>query len=663
MNHYRKSLFRHLSFLKFIYCCAFLFAFLSMAEKSAAQNDEQLSNPEELKKLSVEQLMDISVTLVSRVPQKLSQSASAIQVITQDDIKHSAATNLPEALRLATNLQATQLSSRHWIISARGFNATFSNKLLVMIDGRTVYSPLFAGVFWDAQDVLLEDVDHIEVISGPGGALWGANAVNGVINIITKSAKDTKGLYVSGAIGTFLKDNIQARYGGDLGSKISYRVYSQYYDRNNTILPGGKDNADSWRFSQSGFVMDWNLDKTNAFNIQGNFYAGRESKNPAPSSIDGQNIMGKWSHSFSDRSNLIVRGYVDRTWRIDIPSTINDKLITYDLDLQHDFPVGRAHHFLWGLEYRFINDRVDHSTQNLALLPPHRNMHVFSGFAQDEISFLNDRFKVTVGTKVQQSSFTSFEVLPNIRLAFTPYQQNLLWAAVSRSIRSPSRIDVDYYIPAYPVPPTSPSVAGGPDFKPEKLIAYEAGYRLQTSSRMLLSLALFYNRYNDLYSVEPLPGTLTYQIQNGAKGFSNGLEVYGNFQISSLWHLRSGYTYFFKKLENKPGNTTDPATLKNLGSDAKNQALIQSVLDLPHHLNFAVVARYISSLSATSFITRVPPYFTLDVKMSWKLSKQLEISAVGQNLLDKQHVEVGGIGGGIEIPRGFYARIIWRYKK
>jgi len=636
----------------------FLFAtFAIRSDITIAQTPKELSSLNDLKSLTIEELMNIEVTSVSKTSEKLTEVASAIQVITQQDIRRSAATSVAEALRLSPNLQVTQLNAKHWIISSRGFNSAFANKLLVMIDGRTVYSPLFAGVYWDAQSVMLEDVDRIEVISGPGGALWGANAVNGVINIITKSAKDTQGLFVSESVGSALEGSLEARYGGNIGSKISYRVYAQHNDRNHTFLDGGGDNTDRWRLSQGGFLMDYNPSDANALTFQGNFYKGNDRIKQNPSSIDGQNVMGKWTHTISDKSDLVVQAYVDRTWRIDIPSTFTDELLTYDIDFQHRFPLGERHHILWGTGYRLMNDKTQHSTDMIAFLPENRNMRLFSSFVQDEIIIYPDRFKLTIGTKLEHNSFSGFELQPSARLTLTPFKQNVLWAAVSRAVRAPSRIDVDYNLPAYPVPPSSPSVAGGPNFTSEKVIAYELGYRVQPFPALSLSLATFYNQYDDLYSVEALPGTLTYQIQNGAKGYSAGTELSGNYLMATNWRLRGGYTLFYKKLRNKPSNMNDPFTLESLGSDAKNQFLLQSILDLPGSFQLDMVTRYISSLPATQFSSNVSSYFTLDTRIAWQFQKKLELSLVGQNLLEKRHIEVGSV----QIPRSIYGKITLRY--
>lgn len=612
-----------------------------------AQAFEELLPSQELKKMSMEELMNLKVTSVSRSPQKLTEVASAIQVITREDIRRSAATNLPEALRLTTNLQVAQLNSYAHIISARGFNTLFSNKLLVMIDGRTVYSPLFAGVFWDAQSVLLEDIERIEVISGPGSTLWGANAVNGVINIITRSAHETQGLYASGAVGTHLRKQGAVRYGGKIGSNFSYRVYAQHADRNNTILPDGQDAADKWRLTQGGFRLDWDLPIANTIMVQGNFYGGTEETIPNSSTLDGQNVLGRWTHTFSEKSELMVQAYFDRTWRRDIPSTISDELKTYDIEVQHRFNVRKRHTILWGGNYRLMKNHTMNSTQFVGFLPNKRDMNIFSLFIQDEIMLIPDEVIFTIGTKLQHNIFTDFEFQPSARLAWIPAVQHTVWGAVSKAVRTPSRIDVDYHIPTTPVAPGDPSVDGGPNFVSEEVIAYELGYRAQPKMNLSLSLAAYYNEYEDLYSVEPLPGTLTYQIQNGTIGQSWGMELSGTWQLMEKWRLRGGYTYFNKDLDNKPGHSFDHSIL---GYDAQHQFLVQSMINLPGNFQLDNVVRYLSELP-----DRTPDYFTFDARLAWTY-KQWELSFIGQNLWEDRHMEWGS-----QIPRSFYGKITCRF--
>lgn len=622
----------------------FLFFLLLFTTELKAQQEDTLS-PQALKRLSLEELMEMEVTSVSRRAEKLTNAASAIQVITGEDIRRSGATSLPEALNLATNLQVAKLNSYATILSARGFNALFSNKLLVMIDGRTVYSPLFAGVFWDAQSVVLEDIERIEVISGPGGTLWEANAVNGVINIITKSSKDTQGVYATLAGGTYLRKHGEVRYGGKIGDNLSYRVYAQHMDRDHTFHSSDSAEADDWRLSQSGFRLDWSPSEMDELMVQGNFYLGKEHTLPRETTLDGQNIVGRWTRGLSPSSELVVQAYFDRTWRR-MP-TISFDLATYDVDMQYRWGFGQRHRMLVGAGYRLMKDHTRNYTTSAGILPNSRDMHLFNAFVQDEITIVPENLYFTIGTKLLHNIYTDFELQPSARITWMPGQGHTVWSAVSRAVRTPSRIDRDYYIPTTPLPPDQPQVAGGPDFVSEKVIAYELGYRMQPRQNISLSLASFYNQYDDLYTVEALPGTQIYQIQNGGEGNSWGIEFTSTYRLLRGWRLRAGYTHFNKDLKSKPGRSFDPSSIY---FDAENQFQIQSNVDLPWNLEWDLVAWYRDRLPG-----RVPDYFTFDMRLAW-VHKNWEISVAGQNLWEDRHREWG-----TAIPRGVYGRLIWRF--
>src|SRR5690606_682989 len=347
----------------------------------------------------------------------------------------SGATSLPEALRLAGNLHVAQNNSHEWAISARGFNSTFANKLLVMIDGRTIYTPLYGGVFWDVQTPLLDNIDRIEVISGPGGTLWGANAVNGVINIVTKSAQQTQGLYVSGAAGSVLLDHEELRYGGKLGPNLYYRVQVQHFDRDHTRLRHGGNVPDDWSMTQGGFRADWLPSGNDTITFGADFYDGREEMALGHTSIDGQNARARWTHIFNEESDFQAQFYFDRTWR-EIPGTAAQDLKTYDFDFQHRFPLGASHSILWGVGYRFMVDRV-RNTPTVAFVPAKLDFDLVSGFLQDEITLFED-LKVTIGSKLEHNDFSGWEVQPSIRAAWTPTERQTVWGAVSRAVRSPS---------------------------------------------------------------------------------------------------------------------------------------------------------------------------------------------------------------------------------
>ncbi len=607
----------------------------------------------ELKKMSLAELMDMEVTSVSRRPEKLSETASAIQVITQEDIRRSGATSLPEALRLASNLEVAQRDSRQWAISARGFNSTSSNKFLVLIDGRTVYTPLFAGVFWDVQDTLLEDIERIEVISGPGATVWGGNAVNGVINVITKKAKDTQGSLVLAGGGSELQGFGGVRYGGTSGANVHYRAYGKYFDRGSTVLPNGNDAIDDWRMGQGGFRMDWDGSAGNLFTMQGDLYNGQVAQ-PTADDVDvsGGNLIGRWSHTISENSDLKLQLYYDRTHR-DIPGSFSEDLDTYDIDLQHRFPWGKRHDIVWGLGYRLINDGIGNSPV-LAFLPPEVTQAWFSAFGQDEIALVENRLHLTLGTKIEHNGYTGIEFQPSARLAWKLSDQQTLWSAISRAVRIPSRIDRELFAPSSP----PFLISGGTDFDSEELIAYELGYRVQPLSPLSLAVATYYHDYHDLRSLEQVspPAPFPVVIANGLEGKSYGAELTADYRVTDNWRLRAGYTEVRIDIDPKPGST-DTTQGSTESHDSKHHFSLRSLLDLPGNWAFDSGFRYVSDIENQ----QVPGYSELDARVGWKPKPDLELSVVGQNLLHDRHPEFGTLTTRREIERGVYGKVVWRY--
>jgi iron complex outermembrane receptor protein len=632
----------------------FTLGLVCFAQPGFAQQADSAPSAEALKKLSIEQLMNLQVTSVSKRPERLSQTASAIQVITQEDIRRSGASRLAEALSLATNLQVAQVDSRQWAINARGFNSTTANKLLVLIDGRTAYTPLFSGVFWDVQEVPLADIDRIEVISGPGATLWGANAVNGVINVITKDAKDTQGLLLSGGGGTEQRGFGTVRYGGALGSRVRARIYGRGSGRDATALPTGQDATDDWHLWQGGFRMDWDASQVSRVTLQGDLYDGRIGQPTGGDiAVSGGNVMAKWSHTISEGSSLAAHLYYDRTHR-DIPGTFGEDLDTYDVDLQHRARLGARHDVVWGLGYRLINDRVVNSSA-LAFLPPHVAREWFTGFVQDEIALLPNRFHVTLGTKVEHNDYTGFEIQPSGRVNWTLNPAATLWAAVSRAVRAPSRIDRELFAR---VSPTS-FLAGGPGFQSEDELAYELGYRHQQGS-LALSVATFYSRYHGLRSLEQLnpPAADTLVIGNGQDGESFGAEVTAEYWLTNRWRVRAGYTELRVHVWPNPGST-DRSRGATESQAPDRQFLLQSSVDLPAHLGLAAGFRAIDDIN-NQF---VPAYAELNATLTWQPTSNLDLSLVGQNLLHRRHREFGASTSPSrrDIQRGVYGAVAWRF--
>src|SRR5437867_2302100 len=609
-----------------------------------------------LKKLSIEQLMNLQVTSVSKRPEQLSQTASAIQVITQEDIRRSGASSLPEILRLATNLQVAQVDSRQWATGARGFNSTTANKLLVLIDGRTAYTPLFSGVFWDVQEVPLADIDRIEVISGPGATLWGANAVNGVINVITKNANDTQGLLLSGGGGTEQHGFGTVRYGAALGSRVRARIYGRGFDRDATAFPGGQDAADDWHLGQGGFRMDWEASSASRVTLQGDLYDGRIAQDSGGDiGVSGGNVMAKWSRTLSERSSLAAHLYYDRTHR-DIPGVFGEDLDTYDVDLQHSARLGARHDVVWGLGYRNINDRtVIGSDSTLAFLPLHVAREWFTGFVQDEIALVPNRVHVTVGTKIEHNDYTGFEIQPSGRVSWRPGSSGTLWAAVSRALRTPSRIDRELFAPAKP----PYFLAGGPDFHSEEELAYELGYRYQRGT-LGLSVATFYSRYHGLRSVEQVnpPAPVPLVIANRQDGESYGAEVTAEYWLTNRWRMHAGYTELRVHIWRNPGSTdaSGGATESHIPD---RQVFLLSSVDLPARLGLSAWFRAIDDINNQL----VPAYAELDATLTWQPTSTLDLSLVGQNLLHSRHREFGAAASPTrrDIERGVYGAVAWRF--
>lgn len=617
---------------------------LDAAGAAAADAASGSKSAADFSRMTLEELTNIEISSVSKRAERLIDAAASIYVITREDIRRYGATSIPEILRLAPNLQVARVDSSQYAISARGFNSTTANKLLVLIDGRSVYTPLFSGVFWDVQDTMIEDIERIEVISGPGGTLWGANAVNGVINIITRHTRDTTGGLVSAGAGNFER-GAGARYGGKLGEDATYRIYAKGFDRDNTVIASGAGAQDSWKKGQVGFRMDWGKGG-DTLQLQGDAYDGSiDQKILDDKSISGAHILGRWNKVLASGSALQVQAYYDRTRRV-YPGTFSEVLDTYDIDVQHRFNLGERHDIVWGGGYRYSHDDVTNSAA-LAFLPASRNLTLANVFAQDDIA-LTERLKLTVGAKLERNNYTGFEIQPNARLAWKPSDQVLLWSAISRAVRTPSRIDRDLFAPG-----SAPFVlAGGPDFQSEKLTAYEIGYRSQPSPQALFSIATFYNVYDQLRSLEPAGGILV--LGNMMEGNTYGVETWGSYGISDWWQLKAGYTYLRKDLRLKPGSG-DATSLKSVDNDPSHQFSVRSMMNLTHNLDMDFALRSVDDLPGSG----VPAYITLDGRLGWTISKGTEVSLSGFNLLDKRHPEFGALPTRSEIGRTFYVKMLW----
>ena len=604
-----------------------------------------------LKKLSIEELMNLEITSVSKRPERLSSAPSAIQVITQEDIRRSGVLSVPEALKLAANLQVAQVNSSQWAISARGFDNVLANKLLVLIDGRTVYTPLYAGVFWDVQNLVLEDIERIEVISGPGGTLWGANAVNGVINIITKSAADTQGLFVESVVGSKLPGLGSLRYGGKISDKLHFRVYGTTFKRSTTIVHDTTAH-DDWTMAQGGMRLDWNASEKDVITAQSNYYNGRpDPDGGSPVMATGINALTKWNHKHSDKSDFQLKVYYDETFR-DFRNKFTERLKTYDAEWQHRFRY-KAHEVIWGAGYRFL----DHNVTNLPLFgffPGHKQLHLFNVFLQDEFTIIPERLQFTLGSKIEHYTYTGFQYQPNARLSFTLNANNTFWTAASRAIRLPSRIDRDFsasFAPGFVV------LQGSKDMQAESVIASELGWRVQPREKISISLSSFYNTYDNIRSAEPGPNAgFPITIANGVKGKTYGAELSVVYPLTNYWRLRGGYTFLKKDLVVKSGSS-DMNKASAESNDPQHQFIIQSMMDLPKNIELGAVLRYVAELPKP----KVESYTGLDVRVSWRIVKALELSVVGQNLLENTHVEfIDASHPAHQVKRSVYGKIILR---
>ena len=638
-------------------------------QMSGAQSDPL----HQLKQLSLEQLMNIEITSVAKKEQRVGETAAAIFVITQEEIRRSGVTNIPEALRLAPGVTVSRIDGNSWAIGIRGFGSGLSRAVLVLIDGRSVYTPLFSGVYWDVQDTLLEDIDRIEVIRGPGGSIWGANAVNGVINIITKSATETQGLLTTAGGGSEEKGFGSLRYGGKIGEDFSYRVYGKGFRRDSQFTPHLSD-VDDWQMGQGGFRSDWNLRERDKLTFQGDIYKGysglrtRVSSFSAPFStivekdtdLSGMNLLGRWNRTPSETSNLALQIYYDRTFRRE--PTFQEERNTVDLDFQHRFKVTGRQELIWGLGYRFTKGDTK-SVPTLVISPRNRADNLFSAFIQDEIVLVDDRLRLTVGSKFEHNDYTGFEFQPSGRLLWTPADHHVLWASFSRAVRTPSRVDRDIAASSAPFPalPFFARLLGNKDFESEKVLAYELGYRIQPTDRLFVDLAGFYNRYDDLFSVEtgtPFlePGRLIFpfQFDNKMKAQVYGIEIAADWRWLDWWRWRFSYSHLRMNLENKPGSNDTFTEQSTEGSSPHNQVSLTSFIDLPGNLNLDGIFRYVDNLPGQN----VGRYFNLDLRLGWHATKNVELSLVGQNLLQGHHAEWGG---GTQIQRGVYTKVTWRW--
>ena len=635
----------------------------------------------ELKKLTVEELMAIQVTSVSRAEERLGDAPAAVAVVTNEDIRRSGATSVPEALRHIPGLHVARESASTWAISSRGFSSVNSEKLLVLTDTRSLYTPLFSGVFWDVQDYLLQDIDRIEVIRGPGATLWGSNAVNGVINITTKSARDTQGLYAETSVGTEERAAVAARYGGQMASGAYYRVFAKYFDRDGTLSPHAQS-PDDWQSGHFGFRSDWEATARDTWTVQGDVYRGDVGQlspsitvigRPGPTGrlrvgVSGGNVLTRWKRALSAGSDLQLRLYYDRTQRDD-PS-FTDTLDTVDLDFQHRLAYGGRHNITWNANYRLTaND--NRGTGIFAVDPAFSRDQVVSGFVQDQIRLL-DLLHVTVGAKVEHNDFSGVEVQPSGRVAWQPRPGHMVWGAVSRAVRVPTRFERDIAIDVTN-PAANPVVRllGNREFDSEELFAYEAGYRWQALRALSVDTAAFHNRYEGLTSLElgapfPDPGSgrsiIPLQNQNLTDGRARGVEALVTYAPILPLRITASYSHLDLRLDPRGADLNRGRFLE--GSSPRHQFGLRSYMDLPGRFQFDVMFRRLSAIRQIPGIVTgqgLAGYAELDVRLAWDGWRRMEISLVGQNLLHDHHAEFGEPVSRGEIQRGVYGKVAWGF--
>ncbi len=633
---------------------------------------------------SLEELKSVRITSASRMPENLSEIPAAVFVITQDDIRRSGATSIPEVLRMAPGVEVARVSATEWAVNMRDLNQLFANKLLVLMDGRSIYSHLASGVFWDIQDTVLEDIDRIEVIRGPGAALWGVNAVNGVINIITKKAADTQGGEVTALGGT--EEGIgTARYGDTFGNDGYYRVYAKYFNRGGLFQNDADIRSDSsksdWQSGRGGARMEWSPDggRDNVF-LEGELFANRYLSEvsvlteQAPyvgqardtSRAAGGHLLGRWTRTFSERSESVLQFYYDY-YDKDIDYA-NVQANILDLDFQHRFPFYDRHELVWGLNYRLISDRFQNSRE-LLLDPDDETLYYYSAFAQDKIQIF-DRLNLTLGAKFEHNDYTGWEIQPSARLLWSLSDRHSFWGAVSRAARVPSRVEHDGLMREVALPAPAANVRipavferiGNNDLSAETLIAYEIGYRFQPASNMWLDTTGFYNDYKDLIAyrynrdVRPGPGPIPYVVvplyyDNNLRGESYGIEMAAYWQATANWLLQASYTFLETNLTQGFLDMREVEAFLGQAGNPRNQVSLRSALNITRQLELDLWFRYVDRLSENN----VDEYTSLDARLAYRPTARLELSVVGQNLLEPRHAEFSSI----EVERSVYIKADW----
>jgi iron complex outermembrane recepter protein len=655
---------------------------LMFASRSFSQ-----ASTKDLSQMNIEDLMNVEVTSVSRQQQSLSKTAAAIFVITEEDIQRSGATNIPDLLRMVPGVQVAQITASSWAVSIRGFNGRFSNKVLVMVDGRTVYVPSFGGVFYEVLDVPLEQIAQIEVIRGPGGTIWGTNAVNGVINILTKKASVTPGTTVVAGGGTTDRASALLQQGGKVRGIGDFRVFAKYSTEGSLSAPDGTLSEDGWHILHGGFRTDSQISSKDSLSVQGDLHSGREGiSTPFPTSLippyptasqakvnfSGGFFQASWNHRYSSRSDTTLLVSYQRYARSDV---LEETRGTLDVDFQHNFSVGERHQFVWGFDYRH-SDSQTQRTFAVALVPADHHTNLYSGFLQDQIVLLRDRLSLTMGAKFERHYDTGFSVMPSARIAWTPRSNSTVWAAISRALRTPSDVDTSVRVISaiFSGPagiPVEVVDVGNPLLQNESLLAYEAGYRRLLRKSLSVDLAAYYNSYDHLVTTEPAAPFLEFSPapphlvvplteQNMMHGESHGIEAFANWQVLPRWTLSPGYAFERLHLHLAP-LSHDFLSIANASEGTPvNSAQLRSHIALPRQFSWDTSAYFVDRLPNSS----VASYTRLDTGLTWQWKDRLTLSLFGQNLLQERHLEFQDFTRSINsslVPRGAYAKLTWHF--
>lgn len=670
---------------------AFLLSVLACAE---SWGQVQQAPPKDFTATSIEDLMNVEVTSVSKKEQKLSRTAAAVFVITQEDIRRSGATSIPDLLRMVPGMDVAQINGSTWAIGSRGFNQQFANKLQVMVDGRSVYSPTFSGVFWDTLDLPLADIERIEVIRGPGGSIWGANAVTGVISIFTKKASETTGTLVEVSGGTSQQEFGMAQYGGKLGKETDFRFYAKYFNQDHMLDLNGQNGADGWHRLREGFRTDSRLSPKDTLMVEGDLSNGREGEFgfelPSVTSpgfvaqseeinlADGA-VESIWDHTYSGSSQSSLQLSYDQHRRGDPlnPETRN----TFEAEFQHHFDLGSRQEIVWGAGYRCTSDQIGGSL-TVAMNPSSRALQLFSPFIQDEIALKPQRLYLTLGAKLEHNDYTGFGLMPTARIAWLPNDRETVWAAVSRALRAPSRNDTNLVLNIGSIPgpggtPTLFRLLGNPNFEDERLIAYEAGYRTMLGPRLSLDVAVYYNDWDNLQTTEPSTSFFeatpppAHQVQtliykNLMYGEGHGIEVQAKWKVMDHWSLSPGFTYADDHMHTKPGSLDTITGPFEEGGAPDHMAQLFSHADFRRGLLWDVNAYYVDALTnqGPAGNVRIPAYTRLDTVLTWKMWERFSFSMVGQNLLKDHHPEFEDMNGSLQssqIKRSAYAKVTWQF--